>query len=240
MWHHGSPRRAAPRARPASRIAHPDRGVAGGGCCMTAVRDVTNQGTAIGQSIPRLDSREKVRGATRYAADIPVTGLLHARLVLSVYAHARITGFRCRAGARDPRVSSRSCARTTCPSGAAATCACSSRSPPNRSSSPASRSRSSSRSPRPQPRTASRPSWSTTSRSRSPSTWKPRWRLPPRSLGPTATSAPRTARWCRRTRQWATGTTTSRWEKSRSAASPRPRRRPRPTPPSAVARTGRS
>ena len=32
-------------------------------------------------------------GATRYAADIPVSGLLHARLVLSVYAHARITRF---------------------------------------------------------------------------------------------------------------------------------------------------
>ena len=57
---------------------------------MTAVRDETTPGPAVGQSWPRLDSREKVLGATRYAADVPVAGLLHARLVLSVYAHARI------------------------------------------------------------------------------------------------------------------------------------------------------
>ena len=57
---------------------------------MTAVRDETTLGPAVGQSWPRLDSREKVLGATRYAADVPVAGLLHARLVQSVYAHARI------------------------------------------------------------------------------------------------------------------------------------------------------
>jgi CO/xanthine dehydrogenase Mo-binding subunit len=46
----------------------------------------------VGTSWPRLDSREKVVGSTRYAADlaIPVPGLLHARLVLSPYAHATI------------------------------------------------------------------------------------------------------------------------------------------------------
>ena len=40
---------------------------------------------------PRIDSREKVLGSTRYAADVnvPMNGLLHARLVLSLYAHAR-------------------------------------------------------------------------------------------------------------------------------------------------------
>jgi CO/xanthine dehydrogenase Mo-binding subunit len=48
--------------------------------------------TVIGVSRPRIDSREKVRGETRYAADLPPAahGLLHARLVLSLYAHARI------------------------------------------------------------------------------------------------------------------------------------------------------
>ncbi len=59
---------------------------------MTAVQDEGQIGAAIGRSWPRLDSREKVLGATRYAADVhvPQQGLLHARLVLSVYAHAQI------------------------------------------------------------------------------------------------------------------------------------------------------
>jgi CO/xanthine dehydrogenase Mo-binding subunit len=47
----------------------------------------------IGVSRPRLDSAEKVTGATRYAADEPVVGLLHARLVLSWEAHALIQRF---------------------------------------------------------------------------------------------------------------------------------------------------
>ncbi|MBA2315274.1 MAG: xanthine dehydrogenase family protein [Chloroflexi bacterium] len=46
----------------------------------------------IGVSRARVDSDEKVRGATRYAADLPVPGLLHARIVPSIYAHARIRG----------------------------------------------------------------------------------------------------------------------------------------------------
>ena len=46
----------------------------------------------IGVSRPRADSRAKVTGAARYAADqpAPAPGLLHARIVPSVYAHARI------------------------------------------------------------------------------------------------------------------------------------------------------
>ena len=46
----------------------------------------------IGVSRRRVDGEAKVRGATRYAADVPVPGVLHARLVLSTEAHARITG----------------------------------------------------------------------------------------------------------------------------------------------------
>ena len=48
--------------------------------------------SAIGVSRPRIDSREKVTGATQYAADVivPARELLHARLVLSPYAHARV------------------------------------------------------------------------------------------------------------------------------------------------------
>ncbi len=44
----------------------------------------------VGVARPRPDSVDKVRGITRYAADLPVIGLLHARIVPSVYAHARI------------------------------------------------------------------------------------------------------------------------------------------------------
>ncbi|MGZ4250868.1 MAG: xanthine dehydrogenase family protein molybdopterin-binding subunit [Solirubrobacteraceae bacterium] len=45
----------------------------------------------VGVSRPRRDSGPKVRGATRFAGDINVPGLLHARLVLSHEAHAMIS-----------------------------------------------------------------------------------------------------------------------------------------------------
>ena len=45
---------------------------------------------AIGVPTPRRDSEPKVRGTTRYAADLPVQGLLHARLLLAHEAHALI------------------------------------------------------------------------------------------------------------------------------------------------------
>jgi CO/xanthine dehydrogenase Mo-binding subunit len=48
--------------------------------------------TTIGQARRRRDGEPKVRGATRYTADMPVHGLLHGRLVLSAEAHARLTG----------------------------------------------------------------------------------------------------------------------------------------------------
>ena len=44
----------------------------------------------IGVPSPRRDSEPKVRGATRYAADASIAGLLHARLVLSHEAHGII------------------------------------------------------------------------------------------------------------------------------------------------------
>ncbi len=46
----------------------------------------------LGARRPRNDSLEKVTGATRYAADRSRRGLLHARVVPSLYAHARIKG----------------------------------------------------------------------------------------------------------------------------------------------------
>ena len=48
--------------------------------------------TAIGVPYPRLDSEPKVAGSTRYAGDLYEPGLLHARLVLSPFAHAQIQG----------------------------------------------------------------------------------------------------------------------------------------------------
>src|SRR4051812_50111070 len=44
----------------------------------------------IGVPRRRVDGGDKVRGATRYAADVPIPGVLHARLVLATEAHARI------------------------------------------------------------------------------------------------------------------------------------------------------
>ena len=46
----------------------------------------------IGVSRPRVDAPDKVTGATRFAADGYVHGLLHARPVLATEAHARIRG----------------------------------------------------------------------------------------------------------------------------------------------------
>src|SRR5436309_3992671 len=48
--------------------------------------------TTIGVPRRRRDGEAKVRGLTRYVADMPLHGLLHARLVLAAEAHARITG----------------------------------------------------------------------------------------------------------------------------------------------------
>ena len=44
----------------------------------------------IGLARPRPDAPAKARGATRFAADRRIHGLLHARLVLATHAHARI------------------------------------------------------------------------------------------------------------------------------------------------------
>jgi CO/xanthine dehydrogenase Mo-binding subunit len=59
---------------------------------------------AIGVSRRRLDGEPKVRGTTRYAADLPVAGLLHARPVLAGEAHARIAGIDREAALRVPGV----------------------------------------------------------------------------------------------------------------------------------------
>jgi CO/xanthine dehydrogenase Mo-binding subunit len=58
----------------------------------------------IGVSAPRRDSEPKVRGTTRFAADGPVVGLLHARLVMAHEAHAMISAIRTEAAAEIPGV----------------------------------------------------------------------------------------------------------------------------------------
>jgi CO/xanthine dehydrogenase Mo-binding subunit len=44
----------------------------------------------IGKSVPRKESLDKVTGAAKYTDDYEATGLLHARMVTSPYAHAKI------------------------------------------------------------------------------------------------------------------------------------------------------
>ncbi|MFZ0549058.1 MAG: hypothetical protein WAM60_26665, partial [Candidatus Promineifilaceae bacterium] len=46
--------------------------------------------TAIGRSTLIRDGQAKITGTTRYAPDISLPGMLHARFVTSPYAHARI------------------------------------------------------------------------------------------------------------------------------------------------------
>ena len=46
--------------------------------------------SVIGRSVRRVDGGEKVAGLTRFAADVHLAGLVHARLVLSPHAHARV------------------------------------------------------------------------------------------------------------------------------------------------------
>ena len=60
--------------------------------------------SVIGRSIPRLDGREKTAGLTRYAGDLRLPGMLHARLVLSPHAHARLVRIDTRAAAASPGV----------------------------------------------------------------------------------------------------------------------------------------
>src|SRR5688572_6588497 len=58
----------------------------------------------VGKSLPRVDGAEKVTGQARYAGDLRIPGLLHARLVLSPYASARILSVDSSAAAQVPGV----------------------------------------------------------------------------------------------------------------------------------------
>jgi len=45
---------------------------------------------AVGKSLPRIDGIDKVTGSAKYAADIKLENMLHARLLRSPHAHARV------------------------------------------------------------------------------------------------------------------------------------------------------
>ena len=57
---------------------------------MTQIIDRKTDYTTAGKRTRRQDGYDKLVGRTRYAGDLTLAGLLHARLVLSPYAHARI------------------------------------------------------------------------------------------------------------------------------------------------------
>ena len=45
---------------------------------------------AVGRPLPRIDGIDKVTGSAKYAADIKLENMLHARLLRSSHAHARV------------------------------------------------------------------------------------------------------------------------------------------------------
>jgi CO/xanthine dehydrogenase Mo-binding subunit len=57
---------------------------------MATVMKTTRDVKGVGLSIPRPDGPEKVTGQVQYVADIKARGLLHAKLLRSPHAHARI------------------------------------------------------------------------------------------------------------------------------------------------------
>ncbi len=57
---------------------------------MATVMKTTRDVKGVGLSIPRPDGPEKVTGRVQYVADIKPRGLLHAKLLRSPHAHARL------------------------------------------------------------------------------------------------------------------------------------------------------
>ena len=53
----------------------------------------------IGKSPPRLEAADKAAGRARYVDDVRLPGMLHAAILTSPHAHARILGYRLEAAA---------------------------------------------------------------------------------------------------------------------------------------------
>jgi hypothetical protein len=62
------------------------------------------QFSVIGRSLRRPDGPQKVSGLTRFAGDVRLPGMAHARLVVSPHAHARILSIESKAAAALPGV----------------------------------------------------------------------------------------------------------------------------------------
>ncbi len=60
--------------------------------------------TVVGTRVPRVDGGDRVSGRARYTADLDLPGLLHAAVLRSPHAHARITRFDAGAAERAPGV----------------------------------------------------------------------------------------------------------------------------------------
>ena len=58
---------------------------------MSTVMKTTRDVKGIGLSIPRPDGPDKVSGQVQYVADLNPRGLLHAKLLRSPHAHAKVT-----------------------------------------------------------------------------------------------------------------------------------------------------
>ncbi len=71
---------------------------------MTQITDRKTDYATAGKRTRRQDGYDKVVGRTRYAGDLTFAGLLHARLVLSPYAHARIVNIDISAAVEVPGV----------------------------------------------------------------------------------------------------------------------------------------
>src|SRR4051812_35300600 len=52
--------------------------------------DPVSTSSIIGQPLRRVDGGEKVSGLTRFAADVMLPGMTHARLITSPHPHARV------------------------------------------------------------------------------------------------------------------------------------------------------
>lgn len=58
----------------------------------------------IGKSVPRKEARDKVTGAAKYTNDYSFPGMLHARLVTSTFAHAKIKNINISEASRLPGI----------------------------------------------------------------------------------------------------------------------------------------
>ena len=59
---------------------------------------------AVGKSLQRIDGIDKVTGSAKYAPDIKLENMLHAKLLRSPHAHARVTHIDTSAADRLPGV----------------------------------------------------------------------------------------------------------------------------------------